>query len=356
MRKNSFSAISAAVCLAALTTFAGAQTMGSVIRVEGPVITVNSGQKDQLQLGQTLYVCRMGQPIAEIKVESVGEFSSRAHLQKNLSSNYVLAGDQVQSQAPSTSFQATSTIASLPVKPGSVTPPVVVGPATPNLLISAQEAEESYRQMLESRTKKKTFRQKSVSRSAVSPGQETMNNIMTADMLATSFGPYGNPGLAIFSAGATLENRHQREVIFGQMEAEVKIEATYWDMPLMDKYAQYVAVTSGQTSPSGFAGLKNSLIAQKGLDSSQVFEVRLKNTGKTHVQLSPFHWHMFLMGPNNSRVAPTRYDQVLDRQLNAGEEVAGNVYFQKQPTLGDKVTVFFEDVYGAKGSEDFPLH
>jgi hypothetical protein len=335
-----------------------------VIRVEGSVITVNSGQKDQLQPGQTLYVSRMGQPVAEIKIEAVGEFSSRARLQKNLGTSYVLAGDQVQSQAPlSSAAVPSSTIASVPVKPGGFVPPPVAVAAPPGpLQLTAEEAEESYRDELNSRTKKRTFRQKNSARSGVSTqaaGMQAISTGMEVDALASGFangGFYGSPGMLIFSAGAAVEAQHQRDLIFGQIEAECKIEATYWDLPLMEKYAQYVAVTSGKTSPGAYATLRSSLIAQKGIDNCEVFEVRLKNTGKTHVQLSPFHWHMFLMGPNNSRVAATRYDQVLDRLLNPGEEVAGNIYFQKMPTLGDKVTIFYEDVYGVKGTEDFPLH
>jgi hypothetical protein len=186
-----------------------------------------------------------------------------------------------------------------------------------------------------------------------------MNTYMAVDALTSSFGPggfYGDPGMLLLSAGMAFTAKQQRDQMFSTVEAKVEIEATYWDMPLMERYAQYVAVTSGQTSAAAYRALRNNLVAQKGVADGEVFEVRLRNRGKTKVQLSPFHWHMFLAGPNNSRVAATRYDQVLDRALEPGEEVAGNVYFQKFPTLGDNLVVYYEDIYGDRGSEKFPMH
>jgi len=105
--------------------------------------------------------------------------------------------------------------------------------------------------------------------------------------------------------------------------------------------------------------MRASLYAQKGLDRYVVFNVKLINKGPGTVQLSPFHWHMYVLDAQGNRVKAERYDQVLDRTLNPDQWVEGNIYFMKVDVAGrpllppGKVKVALEDILGDRGEMSF---
>ena len=58
------------------------------------------------------------------------------------------------------------------------------------------------------------------------------------------------------------------------------------------------------------------------------------NRGPGVMQLAPFDWHVYMMDPAGNRIKAERYDEILDKALNAGQEVAGYVYFPRRDPTG----------------------
>ncbi|CAN0372746.1 unnamed protein product [Phaeothamnion confervicola] len=143
--------------------------------------------------------------------------------------------------------------------------------------------------------------------------------------------------------------------MFEPYEVKVRTEVTLWDQELLESYGQYAALVNGFSEPNKYQDFMRNLAAQKGLNGGRVFEVRIRNIGQLKAQLSPFNWHMFMVGPNQSRVGAVRYDAPLDRLIEPGREVSGNVYFPIVPSSGSRVQVVMEDIYGARGELEFSI-
>ena len=60
-----------------------------------------------------------------------------------------------------------------------------------------------------------------------------------------------------------------------------------------------------------------------------------------------------MAGPGGSHVKPERYDNVLDRSLNPGQEVTGNVYFPNAEYEAGKMTILLEDIFGDRAQFEF---
>jgi len=354
------------VGLALVTSGLLAAPQGAVVRVQGEVVTINRGEQDKVKRGDRWMVYHDGKAVAELQVEQVGEYSSLARITQKLGAAPA-AGDLVSSGSP-TDAPVVITPArggppddeTAPPRIASANPPITSpGLATAPRSQNLQELEERYKEMFESRTQSKDFRQTAGSPRSHNdnyPGMDLMNLYSNLDLLFSSFGPggtfYGDPATLILTAGSNIAGSQARDRLYEAVDSQFQIQVTYWDEKLMDAYADYVAVTEGKGSPDKMVQIKNSLFQQKGVNRNRVFEVRMRNIGRVQGQLSPFHWHIFMAGPGGSHIKPERYDNVLDRSLNPGQEVTGNVYFPNAEFEGG-MTILLEDIFGDRAQFEF---
>ena len=336
--------------------------IASVTKVEGASVTLNRGKDQSLAPGAHLFISRGGKNLAEVEVSQVDESSSQARIVRVFGGDSILTGDLVTTESIAGGEATPGPSAGLPgvLNPASVPPARMQFKPLP-LDLTLEQAEQAYRETFQVRTQKKDFRQvvsSAQGRGESMPGMDAMNIYMTADMLATSFGPggfYGDPTMLLMSAWGAMEGKKQREKLFDSMDVKVRAEVTLWDQELLETYGQYAALVNGFSEPGKYQDFMRNLAAQKGVGSGRVFEVRLRNTGQLKAQLSPFNWHIFMIGPNQSRVGAIKYDNPLDRLIEPGREVSGNVYFPTVPSPSSTVQVVLEDMYGDRGELEFSL-
>lgn len=353
--------------LALLTSGLLAAPQGAVVRVQGEVVTINRGEQDKVKRGDRWFVYHDGKAAAELQVEQVGEYSSLARITKKMGPS-VTAGDLVSgggapeaASAPSIPERGGPPDEATPPRIASANPPITSpGLAKPPSSKNVEELEERYKESFENHTQAKDFRQTAGSPRSFNdnyPGMDMMNLYSNLDLLFSSFGPggtfYGDPATLLMTAGSNIAGQQARDRLYEAVDSQFQIQVTYWDENLMDAYADYVAVTEGKGSTEKMLQIKNSLFQQKGVNRNRVFEVRLRNIGRVQGQLSPFHWHMFMAGPGGSHIKPERYDNVLDRSLNPGQEVTGNVYFPNAEFEAGKMTILLEDIFGDRAQFEF---
>lgn len=320
---------------------AGAAPAGFVVRVEGSRIVVNRGSMDSVKVGDRFVVMRQGRNIAELVIQNVNIQESQAVVSQLYTQESVLAGD-----ALSISGQTTSTVGLVPRPPK---------PLTPNQLTMEQTSQD-YEELLRSRTQSQEFTQKW---SGKNDNSNDFTSPMALENMATSLGFsiwsggwWGTADVLMRSANQALLNQQLRDHMMKDYVARIEIEVVRWDTELLDAYCRMQAAQQGMTSLEELNALRSQMAKEKSLDQNDVFQVRIKNIGELNVEMSPFHWHMFLNAPGDKRVAATRYDQVLDRKLNPKQEVVGFITFPRVPNRED-MKVILEDVYGDHGEFSF---
>ena len=349
----------ALVLVSLLVAPAGAAPIASLTKVEGATVTLNRGRDEQIQAGTHLFIVRAGKTLAEVEVDQVGETSSRAKVVRIFGSDSCLAGDVVNTENSNSGTTYVPTGG--PPGTGPATLPRTQQFRPLPLDLTMESAESRYRDSYEARTQRKDFRQVVTavrSNEEMMPGMQLTNIYMAADLVATSFGPggfYGDPSYLLMSAWQAYEGRRQRDKLFDAMDVKLQAEVTLWDQDLLESYGQYAALVNGFSEPHKYQDFMRNLASQKGVTGGRVFEVRLRNTGQLKAQLAPFNWHIFMVGPNESKVGALRYDPALDRQIDPKREVSGNVYFPMVASSGSKVQIVLEDMYGDRGQIDFSI-
>jgi len=213
---------------------------------------------------------------------------------------------------------------------------------------SAQQAEANYQKLLAQSTQTRDF-----------AGGAKANNKMRVDPLNTlnmftTFGYGGQYWFNVWDIASVVGAEASRNISNSQQykDNRLQLQVTYWSDALLEGYADSLALRENRTSVEDRLAMRANLYAQKGLDRFLVFNVKLLNRGPGTVQLSPFHWHMYVVDAQGNRIKAERYDQVLDRTLNPDQSVDGTIYFLKtdvagRPVLGPgKVKVVLEDVLG----------
>ncbi|MBS2038367.1 hypothetical protein JST97_25515 [bacterium] len=314
---------------------------GFVVRVEGSRIVINRGLMDSVKVGDRFVVIRMGRNIAELVVQNVNQQESQASVAQLYSQEPVLAGDAL-TVGGEVAPQATN---NRPGQPKALTP----------LQLTMQQTSEEYQEMLKSRTQSQEFQQKWSGKT--DQNQEafnTQNGLYMADSLAFSLWT-GGPGWWWNSADTLIRTASQaywshnlREHMMRDYMARIQIEVVHWDNELLEAYCKMQAAQQGMTSVEELNALRQQMMREKQLDKNEVFQVRMQNVGELNVEMSPFHWHIFMAAPDEKRVVATHYDQVLDRKLAPKQEVTGLVTFPRVPNQ-DSLKLFLEDVYGDRG-------
>lgn len=346
--------VSASVCLPLL-----AQTPCKVDKLEGATVFFDKSGLPGLTPGSHLTVLRAGRALAELEV---GKTPGQARVVRLHAAEPILPGDQIVSAGEV--LPSGPAVGGPPQEKPSAnvgkTPTVNTSSTVPALAdLTLEGAESQYRDSFESHTHRAKFRQ--VLQSATFQPDEPkflgMNQsdvVMWADVLSVNLGPggfWGDPTFLLSSAyGAYMANR-TRNQLFAGIEVQLEAEVTLWDDSLVTSYGQYTALVNGITDPKQYTAHMNNLFAQKGSKQGKVFDVKLKNIGQVKAQLSPFNWHIFMQGPNGTKVSALRYDQALDRQLDAGKEVSGAVYFPNTPA--EEIVVSLEDMYGDRKDFNF---
>jgi len=325
------------------TSLALAAPAGFVVRVEGSRIVINRGLMDSVKVGDRFVVLRMGRNIAELLVQDVKQQESQAVVSQLYSQEPVLAGDALSTSGADVSMQPNT-----PSKPKAVTP----------LQLTMQQTQEDYQELLKSRTQSQEFSQKwSGKQDQNTDAFNSQNAGYMVDSLAFSLWAggsgawWGPTDMLLRTAQQAYMTHNMREHMMRDYMARIQIEVVHWDHELLESYCKMQAAQQGMNSVEELNALRNQMLRERGLDKNDVFQVRMQNVGELNVEMSPFHWHMFMGAPDDKRVVATHYDQVLDRKLASKQEVTGFISFPRVPN-GD-VKVFLEDVYGDRGEFSF---
>ena len=336
-----------------------AQGACKVEKIEGATVFFDKSSLPAAAPGAHYLIVRGGKNLAEIELD---KGSGQGRIVRLFAPDAILPGDLVVVDGAA----ATIPVGGPPVPENSGTAVVPqprvstagVGRAFPADL-TLEVAESNYRQLFEARTNKHKFRQ--VLQQARMDNDENkilgMNKqdaFMWAETLSIGLGPagfWGDPGFLLSNAYYAWMSNRDRNKLFEGVEVQLEAEVTVWDPALLESYAQYAAIVNGLTDSKQYPEFVRNLQAQRGVTSGKVFEVKLRNIGKIKAQLSPFNWHVFMLGPNGTKVPASRYDPALDRQIDPDREVSGNVYFPNAPT--DRLVLSLEDMYGDRTDMEF---
>lgn len=329
------------------TLLAVAAPAGFVVRVEGSRIVINRGQMDSVKVGDRFVVIRMGRNIAELVVDNVKQQESQATVSQLYTQEPVLAGDALTiggEVAP----QANNTV-NRPGQPKALTP----------LQLTMQQTSEEYQEMLKSRTQSQEFQQKWSGKTDENQNAFNNGNLgYMADSLAFSLWAGGSgwwwnsADTLVRTASQAYWNHNLREHMMRDYMARIEIEVVHWDNELLEAYCKMQAAQQGMTSVEELNAMRQQMMREKQLDKNEVFQVRMQNVGELNVEMSPFHWHIFMTAPDDKKVVATHYDQVLDRKLSPKQEVTGFVTFPRVPNQ-ESLKVLLEDVYGDRGEFSF---
>ena len=315
------------LCLAALAD-------ATVVRNNGAEVVIGQGVQQGVRPGSRFVVVRDGVPVGELEVTLVDENEAISRLVNG----EARPGDAIRANAaiPST---------------GTGGPPNQSLPETAYSAEQAENYENRWKETARSHSRTQTF--EAVNQQArTDSGTDMMMWMNIATLGLTSFGPGGFMGSPQVIA-MTASDMIGQNVWMGNyyQDAKVEITVTSWDSQMVDSYSDYTAYKESRGNLGQMAALKQIIVSQKGVDQNQVFEVRIRNTGPVICQLSPFNFHMFLL-VDDRRVQCDRYDQILDKALNPGEETVGQVFFPRL-SGGSDARVSLDDILG--NHEDFTL-
>ncbi len=325
---------------------------------ESGEVVVNRGVEDEIKPGTRWFIYRDRRPVAEVEVLLVDSYSSRARV---VQGSGVRVGDRVTDQPfasalvpvteePAGGEDGAADEIAARVQAGSTgtTAGTAATGAATAPAPSVEEAEASYQKLLAKSTRTQDF-----------AGGARANNKMRVDPLNTlnmftTFGYGGQYWYNVWDIASVVGAEASRNVSNSELykDNKLQVQVTYWSDALLEGYADSLALRENRNAIEDRLAMRANLYAQKGLDRFLVFNVKLANRGPGTIQLSPFHWHMYVVDAQGNRIKAERYDQVLDRTLNPDQSVDGTIYFLKtdvagKPVLGPgKVKVVLEDILG----------
>ena len=350
-----FSGLALALGLALLVSWgACADVRGMVIRMQGERIVINMGLQKDMRPGQILFIYDgSGNPVAQVKVTQVDDYSSEVAIVKMAPSASLNVGNNVSDRA------FADGALDKPVASASRAPEVAGTPialATPGLTPSPSPAAVSadptkaFEALLKSRTKIYAFHGGKGGVVKINPN-DVLNLLSTVVTVGRGSPMTTNPVLLTTTAYEYWE-RYSATANMNQ-KARTTIEVVYWDDGLANAYADYYVFKETYLDAARKAETRAGLLSQKGVTTNAVFQVRIRNRGPGTLQISPFDWHFYLLDAEGNRVKAERYDEVLDKSLAVGQDVQGYVYFPKRdplgrPYVGEPVKVMMEDVFGER--------
>lgn len=334
-----------------------ADVRGMVIRVQGDQVVVNLGLQKGLQPGQKLYVYNaLGSPVATVQVSQVDESSSVVQIVSMEPGAALTLGNQV-SDAPYSpvpiAARPSETTGGSGVASVSTPATSAVPPASSKLSPDGRpvDAVKAFAAALKTNTQMYAFQ----------GGKGGSVKISAFDVLnfasTLGVGPGGSHGLIInpwliTSTAWDTYSGYQASAKANQ-RARSYIQVVYWDAALSSAYADYYLFKENVTDPMRRDEMRRTVLAQKGVQTSAVFQVKIRNAGPGALQLQPFDWHCYMIDPQGNRVKAERFDEILDKALNPGQEVDGYIYFPRRDPMGksyvaDPPTLLIEDVFGER--------
>lgn len=317
-------------------------TRGFVTRVQGEDIVVNLGLQKNMRPGTKLYVYDAhGKPLATVQVTEVDDVSSRVHIVSMEPGALLTVGSQVSDQP----------YVSAPVPPKASSPPS----SNATLKIKPIDPVKAFREELKKHTQLYSFRGGKGGMVKID-AFDVLNTVSTLGIGGGSHSAIVNPWLITGSIFDTY-NVYRTTARMNQ-KARSFLQIVYWDEALAASYADYYLYKEAVSDAARRADVRRSLMAQKGVQTSAVFQVKLRNQGPGALQLAPFDWHAYLLDPEGNRVKAERYDEILDKALNPGQEVDGYLYFPRRDPLGKAYvgsppTLLIDDVFGERALVKF---
>ncbi|MGI5843535.1 MAG: hypothetical protein ACOX9B_05070 [Candidatus Xenobium sp.] len=335
--------------------------------IDAEEVVVNRGVDDQVTPGTRWYIYRGDKPLAELEVHLVDKYSSRARV---VQGGGVRVGDRISSEpfgAPppevaaeepagaEEELEAAMARAQAAGSGSAANRPKPASSRSAAATTPAQDPEKAWQTLLKGATRTADF-----AGGAQANRQVRVDPLNTINMFTTvGYGGQYWPNIwNIVSVGGSEISRNVSNSGLYK-DNKLQIQVTHWSDALLEGYADVMAARENRSSVEDKLAMRASLYAQKGLDRYVVFNVKLINKGPGTVQLSPFHWHMYVLDAQGNRVKAERYDQVLDRTLNPDQWVEGNIYFMKVDVAGrpllppGKVKVALEDILGDRGEMSF---
>ncbi len=336
---------------------------GTVTRVQLPDIVVSLGEQVAMRPGSLLYIYdAMGHPVATVRVVQVDEISSHVELISMEPDSVLSLGEQVSDKpytpAPLPAHPQT------PVASGSPQPATSPGPShaasaptTSPVMASGEGIVKNFRKVLKTHTQVWQFNGGKGGALKIN-AFDVLNIISSMGVVGPGQGAIANPWLITGSAYDTYNTYSYTRKI--NRRAKSFIQIVYWDQAMSAAYADYYLYKENIADPVQQASIRRSLMAQKGVQTSAVFQIKIRNMGPGTLQLSPFDWHCYLLDPQGNRVKAERYDEILDKALNPGQEVDGYIYFPRrnpmgQSYVGDPPSLMLDDVFGEHARVTFHL-
>ncbi|MBQ7502950.1 hypothetical protein IJT93_09645 [bacterium] len=342
-------------------------------------ITVNRGVADNVTPGTRWYIYSNGKPKAELEAVLVDNYTTQA---KVVSGSGVTVGDKATTKAfaSSASLPAASASAQTAADgseaqigadgaalPGDIGADTAMNDSSAARRVpknkqdkrfkdkpkerveNAETAEKSYNKLFSSCTKKVSFS------GGVDNRSKTSINPMNAYNMFSTLTTTNIVTPQIIIPTIIDEYNYNKSSKESVKLCSLDVEVTWWSESLVDAYSDMMAFREGRTDMEQRMAMRGGLYSQKGVDKFVVFHVKMKNTGKSNVQVEPFNWHAYLVDDQGNRVKAERYDQVLDRVLAPDQETEGNVYFLKYDASGRNfsdrsVTLVLEDILAERAT------
>lgn len=341
---------------------------GMVTRIQGADVVVNLGQQ-KVQPGMRLYVYdAQGRALATVQVTDVDEASSHV---------------QIVAMEPGASLNVGSTVSDRAYAPSGVPPLPSVSPVAPVAVPAARpvaplpgasplagaspgiarldadgkpiDEVKAFKDAVKAHTVIHNFR-------GGKPGTVKINSwdawniVSTVGILGSPYGAIMNPWL-IAGTGFGMYNTYNYSSRMN-VRAKSSVQIVYWDADMATAYANYYVYKEGIADPVRREELRRSLMAQKGVQTSAVFQLRIHNAGPSTLQISPFDWHCYMIDPLGNRVKAERYDESLDKVLNPGQEADGYIFFPRRDPLGKEYVasppkLVLEDIFGERATIRF---
>lgn len=326
--------------------FAHAAVRGMVTRVRGEQIVVNLGLNKDIHPGTMLYVYDGGgRPMGQVRVVQVDDYSCEVAIVRMEPQSALQVGYNVtDTPYTPTDLAASPKPSASPTSGGDVA--LVRTPDAPKPVDPVKQFESILRQ----RTQSYAFHGGKGGSIKIEPS-DAINLMTTVIGVGRGASASVNPWL-LSSTAYDQWQRYNATATMNQ-KARTTLEVVYWDDVLTNAYADYYVYKETYLDAARKQEMRQSLLSQKGVNTSAVFQVRLRNRGPGVLQISPFDWHFYMLDAEGNRVKAERYDEVLDKALNVGQDAQGYVYFPRRDPLGrsyvpEPVKVLVEDVFGER--------
>lgn len=329
------------------TSFVVAETLRAVVlESQADRVVINRGSADGVKVGQAWLFGPAGS-VGGVLIEQVREHSASGQLRGEAQvGSLATLGKEADLKAFVSEKRAQE---------------MMVSKSTPDSQ-SLSQLQNKYKKALSRHTEKRGFVTPIGGAGGIptaqvmSMGVEAYNAYRLYD-LTRDFGldPTGmyNPWWLAASAVNMAGGQMSRKKMYEAYRVRVDAEVVHWDDDLVDLQTEVMAAEQG-LSVSETLSQKVLMQSKRGIDKYTVFEVTLKNVGKTPAEIGNFKYRMFMVSNEERPISASRVDPVLDKTLQPGDEVRGMVYFPKIVAAGQKeIKVVFEQMFGDRGELTF---